>query len=214
MKNLKSLPVLGFALTFSLTFQEGFAQTWDELFRQKETQKEYLILQVGALEIQSRLLAESGSIARYGLEAIRNWKGLEKEVHASFFDSYKTLGPLSRAAYETIISSGLAPEILLERIEKSKIKWMGESLDQKFLDWNNKIHQAMKSRCLGFRDFLNRILGMDLEMEDADRAMLLDQVGTGLIEIQKDLGKLQVSSAQRLRMNREKMKWQREQANY
>lgn len=193
---------------------ESQAQTWEEFFRQKETQRNYLILQIGALKIQSTLLEESASIFRMGLDAIGSWKELEKEIHTVYFDSFKKLGPVSRAEYERSIGSLLIPESLLSRIESSRIYWQGKSLDGDFMKMNSTIHDGLRQRCLGISDVLRLILGTELEVEDADRARLIADAGTELRAIQKDLMRLQVLSAHRIQMNLQKVKWQKQESIY
>lgn len=202
---------------FVFLYGEGFtckAQTWDEFFRQKETQRDYLILQVGALEIKSKLLAESTSIFRFGLDAISDWKGLEKEIHTDFFDSFKKLGPISRAEYGRSIGSELSPAGLLARIESSKIHWQGESLDPDFQIINTAIHEGLRKRCQGIVEQLQLILGNELELSDGDRAKLIARAGGELNMIQKDFVRLQVLSMHRVQMNQQKEKWQRDLNKY
>lgn len=214
MKKHKLLILYSLSAFILMGFSESSAQTWDELFRQKETQRDYLILQIGAFEIQSKLLAESASIFRIGLDAVSSWKGLEKEIHAGYFDSFKKLGPVSRAEYERSFGSQLSPESLLSRIESSRQHWQGRTLDPDFLEMNSTIHEGLRRRCLGMMNELRLILGSDLEMEDADRAKRIGVAGAELILIQKELMRLQVFSVHRVQMNQQKAKWLKEQTDY
>lgn len=186
------------------------AQTWDEFFRQKETQREYLILQIGALEIQSNLLAESASIFRFGLDAIGNWKDLEKEIHTVFFDSFKRLGPISRTEYDRTIGAEISPEVLLARIESSNRYWQGKALDPDFQSMNNAIHEGLRKRCLDTMAELKLILGNELELSDGDRAKRIAQIAKELKVIQSDLLRLHIWSGHRVKMNQQKGKWQKD----
>lgn len=174
-----------------LGFNTAAAQTWDELFRQKETQKEYLILQLGALKIQSGLLKEAGGIAQLGLNTISTWKDLEKGLHSDFFGSFKRLGPLSNQALEKLNDSGLHPELLRTRILKSKLYGPSVSQEALFLRWNSKIHLGMLRQCDFFLAELTLILGKDLQMEDADRASFIEKLSEDLMELHRDLGQVQ-----------------------
>jgi hypothetical protein len=214
MNALKKLIVFGLFGFIVFRFSEGSAQTWDELFRQKETQKEYLILQIGALEIQSNLLAESASIFRSGLEAIGSWKGLEKDIHTDFFDSFKTLGPISRAEYERMMGVELSPEKLLSRIEYSSRYWQNQLIGSEYFDACVRIHSNLKSRVLNEAEELNSILGSDLELEDSDRAKRLIELSKELEMLHRDLMQLQVLLTHRVQMNEQRSKWQKETSNY
>lgn len=214
MKQFKLMTVLVLMIILNTGVLECKAQTWDELFRQKEIQREYLILQIGALEIQSKLLTESASIFQFGLDAIGNWKGLEKHIHTVFFDSFKKLGPISRAEYQRSIGLELSPELLLARIVSSNSHWQGESLDLDFLEMNRAIHEGLRRRCLGTMEELMLILENELELKDDDRAKLIAKAGSELNMIQKDLMRLQIWSAHRMQMNAQKAEWQKDLSRY
>lgn len=214
MRGLKSILISWLIFYLSSCFQGAMAQTWEKFFKQKETQREYLILQIGALKIQSRLLTESASIFRLGLGAISDWKELEKEIHASFFDSHKMLGLLSATQYDRLVDSGLSPDYLLRKIESSRLKWIGVSVDAGFQVGIGQIHTAMKSQCLKLSDELELVLGNQLEMEDSDRARLIAGIGEELTLIQKDLMRVQLLASDRVRMNQQKSKWEKDQSIY
>lgn len=214
MRGIKSIIISWLFFYLLSCFQGAMAQTWEEFFKQKETQREYLIIQIAALEVQSKLLSESASIFKFGLNAIRNWKDLENEIHASFFDSHRRLGPLSAAQYDRLLDSGLSPDHLLRKIESSRLKWLRVSVDEGFQDWIGRIHQTMKSQCLRLSDELELVMGNQLEMEDADRAMLIAGIGDELTLIQKDLMRFQGLATHRVRMNQQKAKWEKDQSIY
>ena len=48
------------------------AQTWAEWFRQKATQKKYLLQQIAALHVYSGYLSKGYSIAKDGLNTIKS----------------------------------------------------------------------------------------------------------------------------------------------
>jgi hypothetical protein len=214
MKGLKSILISWLIFSLSSCFQGVIAQTWEEFFKQKETQREYLIIQIGALEVQSKLLSESASIFRLGLGAIGDWKELEKDIHATFFDSHKSLGPLSVAQIDRLMDSGLTPDHLLRKIESSRLTWLGVSVDEGFEDWIGRIHQTMKSRCLWLSDEFGLVLGNQLEMEDSNRAKLIAGLGYELTLIQKDLMRFQVLATHRVRMNQQRAKWEKDLSIY
>lgn len=214
MKCYNSMVVYGLLIVLNSVSSECIAQTWDEFFRQKKTQRDYLIFQVGALEIQSNLLAESASIFRFGLDAVGNWKGLEKEIHVVFFDSFKSLGPMSQREFEEMGDSGLSPQYLLSRIEFSRRYWEKELLVSDFLKTSERIHSGLRSRGMKGVEELNLILGNELELEDADRAKRLLGLRSELELLQRDLMRIQVLLFQRDYMEKQQAKWQKEQNRY
>lgn len=196
---------ISFILLGTFCWRPGLmAQTWDELFRQKETQKEYLLLQAGALRIQSGLLREAGRIAEMGLTTISSWRDLEKGLHEDFFFSFRTLGPLSSHSLDRLKQFGLHPTLLRERILKSQARGLNLSKDELFHQWNSKVHQGMLRRCDYFLAELNLILGNNLEMQDGDRAALLDSLGKDIQQLHRDLAQLQKSVQFRLAQQKQR----------
>lgn len=66
-----------------------FAQKFKEWFRQKKTQKEYLIEQIAHLKLYLELTEKGYKIAKEGLSAIGNIKRGEFELHTNRFDSLR-----------------------------------------------------------------------------------------------------------------------------
>jgi hypothetical protein len=69
------------------------AQTFKEWFRQKKTQKKYLIEQIAQLKIYLELTEKGYKIAKKGLTAIGGLKRAEFKLHKNYFDSLKVVNP-------------------------------------------------------------------------------------------------------------------------
>lgn len=67
----------------------SYAQTLKEWFKQKETQKEYLIKQIAALKVHLRFLKEGYDIAKKGLNMVGEIKGRNFRDHQDHFGSLK-----------------------------------------------------------------------------------------------------------------------------
>ena len=63
------------------------AQTSSEWFRQKATQKKYLLQQIAALQVYSGYLSKGYSIAKNGLNTIKNIKNGDLLQHSNYFTS-------------------------------------------------------------------------------------------------------------------------------
>lgn len=87
MKKLLILFLFGMLAT---TMQ---AQTFAEWFRQKKTQKEYLIQQIAALQMYIGYAQKGYSITQEGLNTIGNFKRGEFNLHADYFNSLKSVNP-------------------------------------------------------------------------------------------------------------------------
>lgn len=72
------------------------AQTWGEWFRQKKTQKKYLLQQIAALKAYSEVLQKGYGIARGGLNTVRDFTDGEFQLHDLFFKSLRNVSPAVR----------------------------------------------------------------------------------------------------------------------
>ncbi|MFZ6013026.1 MAG: hypothetical protein ACOYXT_21970, partial [Bacteroidota bacterium] len=69
------------------------AQTWNEWFKQKKTQKKYLVKQIALLRVYLGYLKKGYEIADKGLTTIHNIKNGDFNLHRDFFGSLKNGNP-------------------------------------------------------------------------------------------------------------------------
>ncbi|MBN8577978.1 MAG: hypothetical protein J0L66_13625 [Cytophagales bacterium] len=69
------------------------AQNWDEWFKQKKTQKKYLVKQIALLRVYLGYLKKGYEIADKGLTTIHNIKNGDFNLHRDFFGSLKNVNP-------------------------------------------------------------------------------------------------------------------------
>ena len=69
------------------------AQTWNEVFKQKETQKKYIIQQIAAMKLYAGYLKKGYDIANKGINSIKDISKGEFDLHQSFFTSLKMVNP-------------------------------------------------------------------------------------------------------------------------
>ncbi|OJW81919.1 MAG: hypothetical protein BGO69_15105 [Bacteroidetes bacterium 46-16] len=72
------------------------AQTFAEWFRQKKTQKKYLLQQVAALQVYIGYAQKGYKIAKEGLTTISGFTKGEFNLHGDYFNSLKTVNPQVR----------------------------------------------------------------------------------------------------------------------
>ncbi len=87
--DMKTILIL-FLVSISLSLK---AQTWDEIFNQKETQKKYLIQQLAALKLYAGYLKKGYDIADKGISSIKALSNGEFKLHDEFFQSFKLINP-------------------------------------------------------------------------------------------------------------------------
>jgi hypothetical protein len=69
------------------------AQTWEEWFQQKETQKKYLLQQIAALEVYYDYAKKGYEVASKGLGIIQQIKNGDFNLHQEFFNSLRRVNP-------------------------------------------------------------------------------------------------------------------------
>jgi hypothetical protein len=74
-----------------LSIQTSFAQTFNEWFRQKKTQEEYLIQQLIGLEVYTNYLKKGYQAIDKGSKTIKRIKNGDFTLHDLFFESQKSL---------------------------------------------------------------------------------------------------------------------------
>ncbi len=71
-----------------------YAQTWNEWFRQKKTQIQYLTQQVAGLQIYAEHLNKGYKIAKSGLQTVGDLKNGELDLHRTFVKSLSKVNPV------------------------------------------------------------------------------------------------------------------------
>ena len=83
-------------LLFCGVVSSAEGQTWNELFRQKKTQRRYLAEQIAALKLYSGYLQQGYEVASDGLSLVRDLSGGEFSLHKDYFTSLGQVSPLIR----------------------------------------------------------------------------------------------------------------------
>lgn len=80
-------------LTIVVIHIESRGQTFNEWFKQKKTQRKYLVEQIAALRVYLDYTKKAYSIAHSGLTTIENIKNGDFNLHRDFFASLKNVNP-------------------------------------------------------------------------------------------------------------------------
>src|ERR1700754_1587267 len=81
------------------------AQTFAEWFKQKSTQKKYLLQQIAAFEVYVSYIRQGNDIARYGLHSIISSIGMEYGLHAGYYRNLKQINSVvsnNRQVYDIL----------------------------------------------------------------------------------------------------------------
>lgn len=183
------------------------AQNTDEWLRPKETQLEYLVIQIAGLKLNTELISKASKVMELGLEGINSWKDIEKSLHGEFFDSHRKLGPLAQGNLSDLEGEGLVPDELSKEILASRIYWEKQIpvSDPVFALWSGEVHQGLQTTSDNLGSVWNILRSPELEMEDSERSIRIKNLEKELINLRNDLIRVQILSNERLEMNRERM---------
>ncbi|MBW8334466.1 MAG: hypothetical protein K0M40_20795 [Prolixibacteraceae bacterium] len=169
MKKLLILFLLGMLAT---TTQ---AQTYAEWFKQKKTQKKYLVQQIAALQVYIRYAQKGYSIAKEGLKTIGDFKRGELTLHTDYFNSLKSVNPKIKqyARVADIIAMQLT---IVKEFKKLRQQVMGNGVfNEKELDYIIRVLDRLLDDCENTLDQLITVTTDDnLEMKDEERLKRID----------------------------------------
>lgn len=157
------------------------AQTWDEWFNQKKTQKEYLVKQIGALRLYAGYLNTGIKVVQNGLQFIGDIKNGDLGQHKNYFSSLSKINP-------TVSKSGMITSILFNQLN---ILWLAKKTKKQAIESNQFSISEL--------DYVNQVLGnflkecsKDIEqliliksadkatMKDDERLKYIQKINTGI----------------------------------
>jgi hypothetical protein len=161
----------------------AIGQTFSEWFKQKKTQKKYLVEQIGAFKVYLEYLKKGYSIAEKGLKTIRQIKGGDLNLHKEYLASFKNLNPAikgySKLAGIFSYNGGII------RTYSQTIKYVQTSGTYSPAEINliGKVFGNILYSCSNDIDnFLEVITADEFEMKDDERMKRIDTVYEALEE--------------------------------
>ncbi|MEJ2881499.1 hypothetical protein [Pedobacter sp. GR22-6] len=88
---------LSFLVTWLMWMPEGKAQNWNEIFRQKRTQRKYLLQQIAALQVYIGYAKKGYEVVGSGLRTVKDITNGEFKLHEAFISSLKMVSPALRS---------------------------------------------------------------------------------------------------------------------
>jgi hypothetical protein len=154
------------------------AQTFGEFFNQKNTQKRYLLQQIGALQIYLEYAKKGYELVGSGLQTVRDITNGEFSLHSAFISSLKKVTPFVRnnAKVAEIIVCQLGIARAFDIRDKDKL-----SLSSQLYVLEVKDH--LLDEC--FKDLEELLLVVTagkVEMSDAQRLERLDKVYISMMD--------------------------------
>lgn len=150
---------------------------FNEWFRQKSTQRKYLINQIAALEVYIGYAKKGYEIYKTGLNTIGSITNGEFVLHQDFFLSLKGINPeIARYARVADIVN-LQLQILKTNSRSMRMISEGNHLRQDELAYVGRVHDKLLENCGQIVDELIALTTAGkLEMEDDERLQRIDKL--------------------------------------
>lgn len=180
------------------------AQTFNEWFRQKQTQKKYLIQQIAALQVYSGYVQKGYNIAKNGLGTIGSIRKGDLNMHTDYFSSLKNISPAVTGYLKVADIARLQMEILL--IHKKAIRQIRQSsqFTADELKYVEQVYRNLLDQSTAIMDdLLQATTAGGLEMKDAERLRRIDGFYTEMQDVQ-GFAQTFFSQAQTLAIQRQK----------
>ncbi|RPD44048.1 hypothetical protein [Paracnuella aquatica] len=151
------------------------AQTFDEWFRQKKTQKKYLIEQIVALNAYLGYVQKGYSIAQKGLNMIGSVKQGDYDLHKGFFLALSDINPnIGKYAKVADIVALQLKALQQYRNVTKQVKANGQFNGEE-VDYINKVFSSVLEDCASIIIQLTDIITPSaLEMKDDERLGRID----------------------------------------
>jgi hypothetical protein len=176
--------IIAIAMLLSLT-ETVSAQTFAEWFRQKSTQKKYLIQQIAALQVYIGYVSKGYSIAKKGLNTIQDIKHGDFDLHKNYFSSLASVNPTIKRY--TRVADIISLEINIVRQTASVILYCKESkqLTLSELTYLQNVFDQLLSDCSKSLDKLFAVItDGSLTMKDDERIEAIDKIYDDLVDKQ------------------------------
>lgn len=153
------------------------AQTFSEWFRQKKTQKKYLLQQVAALQVYIEYAQKGYHIAREGLTTIGGFTRGEFDLHNVFFSSLKTVNPEIRRYARVADMISMQVRIVQDYNRTCRQLSAGDAFNDEELAYIRRVFGRLLDDCEKTLDQLITVTtDGELEMKDNERLRRIDKL--------------------------------------
>jgi hypothetical protein len=176
--------IIAIAMLLSLT-KSMSAQTFAEWFRQKATQKKYLIQQIAALQVYIGYVSKGYSIAKKGLNTIQDIKHGDFDLHKNYFSSLASVNPTIKRY--TRVTDIISLEINIVRQTASVIQYCRQSNQLTLLEltYLQNVFDQLLSDCSKSLDKLFAVIADgSLTMKDDERIEAIDKIYDDMVDKQ------------------------------
>ncbi|MBV5349575.1 hypothetical protein JZU61_08055 [bacterium] len=169
---MKKLLILFLFGMFATTTQ---AQTFAEWFRQKKTQKQYLIQQIAALQVYIGYAQKGYSIAQEGLNIIGDFKRGEFNLHTGYFNSLKSVNPKIKQYAKVTDIMAMQVAIIKGYIRTHRQMQESGAFNEEELDYNRRVFGRLLDDCKNtLEELIIVTTDGNLGMKDDERLERID----------------------------------------
>jgi hypothetical protein len=156
----------------------SYGQTFAEFFRQKKTQEEYLLKQIGYLQLYGGYVSQGYEIVGSGLNVIKGFTAGEFDLHKDFFEDFKRVNPLIKKDVRVMEIAVMQGKILTAFVAMTRLELNAEILAEVFL-----MRQGLMEECeKDIEELLAIMSSSRVEMTDQQRLTRLAKVHARMLE--------------------------------
>lgn len=160
------------------------AQTFNEWFRQKSTQRKYLLQQIAALEVYKGYVKKGYQIVSGGLDVIQDMRNGEFGLHKNYFSSLKKVNPKIRRSIQVFRCIELEAKLIRQCNRHMGHLRRSGRMSKEQLDYLEGVFRRVLDDCASTLDeLLALITDGQLEMKDDERIKRINELH-GAIESQ------------------------------
>ena len=164
-----------------LVFLRSTGQTWSEWFRQKKTQKKYLLAQIAALKVYGGYVKKGYDISKKGLRSIGDIKHNDLHMHGDRFDALTVVSPKVKA-YPKVNGYIIIQRSIIEHIGKAKTDVrVNQQLDiQEQIYMISVFDKLLTESFKDMEAFQDVVTDSKLSMTDDGRIKMVDKLYAGI----------------------------------
>lgn len=169
-------------ITIAVFFTNGLCgQSWDEWFRQKQTQKKYNLQQLAALHVYAGYLSKGYTIAKNGLGTIQGLKHGDFNLHSNYLSSLTLVNPKIKRYNK--VADIIAMQLSIGKQTHNAIKSFSNShqFTASELNYIKDVISTLLTDCVKSLDELYILItNGNLQMKDNERILAINKLYTDM----------------------------------
>jgi hypothetical protein len=175
LNDMKKIVII--ILTIWCSGSAAEAQTWNEWFRQKKTQKKYLVQQIAALKVYLKYLKEGYDISKKGLKIVGDIKDGNFSDHSTYFQSLKLVKSSVKMTPKISLIISYQAKIIEEFRKLNDECRSNSNLSNEEVQYVNSVYKNLLERCEDSIAELNSVITDNAsQMKDEERIGRIENV--------------------------------------